>query len=71
MGFILVTVDELLEIQIVRSKWWKKGLFGPDFNIEFSDLFYVAVSFMFSWGVKQNILKMLLFLFFIFYHKAY
>jgi hypothetical protein len=46
MGFILVTVDELLGIQKVRSKWWKKGLFWPDFYKKYSELLYVTVSFM-------------------------
>jgi hypothetical protein len=31
VGFILGALDELLEIQAVRLKWWKIGLFGPDF----------------------------------------
>jgi len=46
MGFILFTPMSWRTVQIMRSKWWKKGLFGPDFNKKYSELLYITASFI-------------------------
>ncbi len=46
MGFILVTVDELVDDLDNAVEVVEKRVFWPDFNKKYSDLLYVTVSFI-------------------------